>query len=372
MIAIACSRTEDGQAAYHHACAADFEMVAGDAVGGTYRSVSCSSCASLCRKSASCLSYECKRDPDDYGCYLNTNTPTLGPHKDYFLCVYKERNLVIKEARYGGNVGLCGSYHTYEVGKACNNNPTCDYKVDHRIIGDPCPGLKKDFVVWYSCSSDRQGIRASLLAEASGKTLSLSCGIKIISARYGQNCGPPKYITGTLAALCTGKQSCVYHVDHRDIGDPHPGCRKEFKVLYSCDSGVTTLTKIVPAEASGKVIILICVDGRAGSKHNVQELSTGQEMEDTTDYGGVDIEWDITADHRGGGGATKQFMGQRDVFSFAGVLVVVVGMVVIVVGTVMFRRTKSKNPSRKTEIVSHWEPEGGGAFTQLRDVGGQQ
>ncbi|MBL4940219.1 MAG: SUMF1/EgtB/PvdO family nonheme iron enzyme [Colwellia sp.] len=81
--------------------------------------------------------------------------------------------------------------------------------------------------------------------------------IEVLSATYGKVCGAG---TGNasyhLSSACNGKVSCSYALDHRRIGDPTPGCAKDFLVSYSCD-GEKFQASLSP-EASGKNINLTC------------------------------------------------------------------------------------------------------------------
>merc|ERR1712096_29970 len=51
-------------------------------------------------------------------------------------------------AKYGANCGR-GSSQTYNLGRACNGKRRCDYRIRHRIIGDPHRGCAKNYVAHY-------------------------------------------------------------------------------------------------------------------------------------------------------------------------------------------------------------------------------
>lgn len=42
--------------------------------------------------------------------------------------------------------------YTNVVKEACTGKYTCDYKIEHTIIGDPSPGCEKIFVTKYLCN----------------------------------------------------------------------------------------------------------------------------------------------------------------------------------------------------------------------------
>jgi hypothetical protein len=61
--------------------------------------------------------------------------------------------------------------------------------------------------------------------------------IKVIKATYGGNCkAAPGNLTAKVREACDGRMSCEFVVDVGVIGDPAPGCAKNFAVLYNCGS----------------------------------------------------------------------------------------------------------------------------------------
>lgn len=82
--------------------------------------------------------------------------------------------------------------------------------------------------------------------------------ISVIAATYGGNCGTARgNVTGHIANACNGKAACNYAVDHRVIGDPKYGCRKDYVVQYSC--GGQQRQASAGAEAGyGSVVTLSC------------------------------------------------------------------------------------------------------------------
>src|SRR5580700_681611 len=95
--------------------------------------------------------------------------------------------------------------------------------------------------------------------------------IDVVDASYGQSCRnftpkPPQQNTyregnaiGVLNQVCTGKSHCQFVVDGAMLGDPVPGCDKDFSVAYRCGPTDSAL-KVVRADAEGKALDLECAD----------------------------------------------------------------------------------------------------------------
>lgn len=83
--------------------------------------------------------------------------------------------------------------------------------------------------------------------------------IKVIAATYGRNCGTPYgNVTHHLAQVCDEREFCEYVLDHRIIGDPAPGCPKDFFAEWQCGRHPETETIGINPEASGAKIVLRC------------------------------------------------------------------------------------------------------------------
>jgi hypothetical protein len=86
-------------------------------------------------------------------------------------------------------------------------------------------------------------------------------GMWVMNAAYGRNCGAPyNNATTSLQHACNDEMVCDYVVDYRVLGDPAPGCAKNFFVTYVC-SGKKARTRVaeVAAEAGfGSVVHLTC------------------------------------------------------------------------------------------------------------------
>lgn len=91
------------------------------------------------------------------------------------------------------------------------------------------------------------------------------------SGTYGGSCGTPQgnvtaflvnaagAIAGPaqLASTCNGRTDCDYTVRVRDLGDPHPGCVKNYVATWSCSDG-RSYTRTLLGEADGSTIRLSC------------------------------------------------------------------------------------------------------------------
>jgi hypothetical protein len=81
----------------------------------------------------------------------------------------------------------------------------------------------------------------------------------MILATYGYNCGAtPGNALASVKKNCEGNLNCEYKVDASQLGDPAPGCAKNFIVNYKCFEGARERRVVVDAEASGSVASLTC------------------------------------------------------------------------------------------------------------------
>ena len=84
--------------------------------------------------------------------------------------------------------------------------------------------------------------------------------IRVLGAAYGQNCAGnvTTNVTNDLARQCQGRDYCVYRIDARQIGDPRPGCAKEYQARYICRDGGNERYASASPEASGQSVVLDC------------------------------------------------------------------------------------------------------------------
>ena len=84
-----------------------------------------------------------------------------------------------------------------------------------------------------------------------------SGAIQVLSAFYGVNCGVHHNVGWSVQSMCSGQQTCWYRVDHNMLGDPAYGCRKDFRVDYTCGDGQARQAYL-GGEASGQTLQLAC------------------------------------------------------------------------------------------------------------------
>jgi hypothetical protein len=84
--------------------------------------------------------------------------------------------------------------------------------------------------------------------------------IQVVSGTYGANCGQGESNkTEHLAAACNGKPQCSYEINYRVIGDPAPGCAKNYIAKWRCGSDPRVRSAEVRPEAGrGSTVVLSC------------------------------------------------------------------------------------------------------------------
>jgi len=84
--------------------------------------------------------------------------------------------------------------------------------------------------------------------------------VQVVSATYGGNCKAPQgNVTNFLVAACDAKESCSYRIDFAVLGDPAPGCSKDFVATWKCGLGTEVFTATADAEAGiGATVMLWC------------------------------------------------------------------------------------------------------------------
>lgn len=84
--------------------------------------------------------------------------------------------------------------------------------------------------------------------------------IRILGAAYGRNCpgNVNTNFTDDLARQCQGRDYCVYRIDARQLGDPRPGCAKDYQARYMCRDGGNERYASASPEASGQSVVLDC------------------------------------------------------------------------------------------------------------------
>lgn len=130
-------------------------------------------------------------------------------------------------ANYGAN---CNLYEvnprgnvTSHLTSVCQGKARCAYAIDYRTIGDPAVGCRKAYVAEWTCGSSGRLQRASAPPEASGQTITLSCGaggeaddgVRTSTFEPGQNRLYGDYretrqasTAGACQALCISERQC--------------------------------------------------------------------------------------------------------------------------------------------------------------------
>jgi hypothetical protein len=115
-------------------------------------------------------------------------------------------------------------------------------------------------VFFFSLLASPISIAVALAFVASRATAPIGKGISVVSATYGGNCGALfGNVTHPLRKSCDGKLYCDYAVKVEILGDPAPGCEKNFAIEYECVAHNTRLTKFIGGEAGlGSYLDLSC------------------------------------------------------------------------------------------------------------------
>ena len=100
-----------------------------------------------------------------------------------------------------------------------------------------------------------RSVTLALLAAIAAAGLT-GCGgsdtIEVVRATYGASCGqPPGNVSLVAASLCRGTAPCAMPVSIGALGDPAPGCEKDFEVRWAFRSGPPRTRRLyLPAEFS--------------------------------------------------------------------------------------------------------------------------
>jgi hypothetical protein len=84
--------------------------------------------------------------------------------------------------------------------------------------------------------------------------------IRLVEATYGLNCGAKAgNMTASVVQVCgstTG--TCSFLIDAAKIGDPAPGCAKDFIAKWTCGTGRKKRERRLRPEASGQILSMQC------------------------------------------------------------------------------------------------------------------
>lgn len=171
----------------------------------------------------------------------------------------------------GGEVGNASRLLT----KVCDGRPSCTYALDGKDLNLAAASCVADYDIAYQCAAAPVVQRASgRLDKLHSPDIHLSCehassqlaqrrpgrGISVLSATYGASCGAREgNATTDLRKTCDGYMNCGYRVDVAKLGDPAPGCFKNFRAAYRCGDRPTRSEVFIPAEAGlGSYALLAC------------------------------------------------------------------------------------------------------------------
>ena len=86
--------------------------------------------------------------------------------------------------------------------------------------------------------------------------------IRVTAATYGgATCRQPTgNVTQFLATACNGKKVCDYSVQVQVLGDPAPGCAKDFTVQWTCTIGNGGSTSVAGEAGRGSHVALQCAN----------------------------------------------------------------------------------------------------------------
>jgi hypothetical protein len=142
-------------------------------------------CAAACAADGRCFAWTFVK-PGIQGaqamCWLKSAAPATASNGCCISGVVREASrpeggtgaISVTSATYGASCGVPVGNWTNAIAQACNGLPSCEFRVDVAVLGDPAFGCEKDFQVDWVCGDGRAG-HASLTAEAYGQTVRLSC-----------------------------------------------------------------------------------------------------------------------------------------------------------------------------------------------------
>jgi hypothetical protein len=94
-----------------------------------------------------------------------------------------------------------------------------------------------------------------------------AAGINVLTAWYGQSCNTQHgNVTAHVKSRCDNRMSCTYMIDANLLGDPAPGCSKNFVVLYACTGQTELRLAQQVAEAHGRAVAFGCEPKRPATQ----------------------------------------------------------------------------------------------------------
>lgn len=139
---------------------------------------------------------------------------------------------------YGGNCGQATGNKTDALARTCNGRASCDYRVDHTVIGDPAPGCAKTYVAVWSCGGQTTQ-RVTLSAEAGfGSTARLTCPSDGAAPAPAPTTRRPAEVAGATLTASQLEQTMIWMAEERLI-EVTPFCYRQ-----SYDRGVGTAPSV--------------------------------------------------------------------------------------------------------------------------------
>jgi hypothetical protein len=125
--------------------------------------------------------------------------------------------------------------------------------------------MRRDIIGYYARSILWAAVAAASLSACSRQPSGPKVGIQVVAATYGQNCRAAGGNSTTFVAqACNGKTVCAYTVDVGKIGDPSPGCTKNFVAEWTCGDSRTVNRAEAAAHGGeagfGSIVTLTCAD----------------------------------------------------------------------------------------------------------------
>jgi hypothetical protein len=71
--------------------------------------------------------------------------------------------MAIVAGTYGGNAGQPQGNATWSLFLQCDGRVTCDYTISVGVLGDPLPGVPKDYLAEWRCNAAGQASALSHL-----------------------------------------------------------------------------------------------------------------------------------------------------------------------------------------------------------------
>lgn len=128
----------------------------------------------------------------------------------------------------------------------------------HVVVSQP--DMRDEVEALYSVTriGERSG---SVVYTVLGRSVEEPTGhLNVLRATYGANCGAPVgNATDAARRKCDNQPRCYFAVDVGALGDPAPGCAKEFEIEWQCEGDARPRALTLRAEAGfGSVARLTC------------------------------------------------------------------------------------------------------------------